>query len=662
MYFRIENKRDGCYGSHRINEIGETMKKTMFNGWVFLLLVLMMGCGGGGGSDGSSNQEPTGPTGPILAIHSPGGVSLFYGEELRLSVTGGSPEYFWSLRSSGDQTWSSFDDSRTAPDGSSTYLVTSDYLWGIGPTREVTVWVTDSAGNWGSLEVTITDLFPTVTPPKATVPLDIEPTPTMRFVGSGGTPPYFWTMDKPYLAHIVPDGSGENLFLMPLAAGKLKITVFDSKNMAATAILEIVAGEPKIVPNRVTLSLGESITLRANGGTPPYFDWHLTDPSVGVLSAPPGGWDDNDEAVFTAFQLGITEAIVDDDNDGQGYVTITVIQNRTMITPSEANLLPGEELILTANYGLPPYFFFNGDQNVGSLEDLSFHQVRFTAQNEGITVIRIEDSRGDEDTCRIMVSKAFQIYPLSQKGQKEDTVVFFLFGGTSPYDVLVNNASVGSATVQNGNEVHFTISANPAEEDTSYPDVIEVYDANGLRVLAEVVVAGTGCAFRTEPGTASGSRGDQLRYLVFCGVEPYQVTIMDTTLIDVSSLNVSGNVITMTIASDAAEGTYSNVIRIVDDNDQTLTAGVAVLQQPEALMITPASLSGSAGDLLTFLITGGMPPYIAQVTNNSVAATVINGSQATVTIDPTAVAGTYTGLLVVYDSDSQVASATVIVN
>jgi len=638
------------------------MKKAMFYGWVLLVAVLMMGCGGGGDSDGSSNQNPSGPAGPILAIHSPDGVSLFYGEDLRLNVTGGFPKYFWSLRSSGNQTWSNLDESRTAPDGSSTYLMASDYLWGIGPTREVTVWVTDSAGNWGSLEITITDLFPTVNPPKATVPLDIEPTPTMRFVGSGGTPPYFWTLDKPYLAQIVPDGSGENLFLMPLAAGKLKITVFDSKNLAAAATLDIVAGEPKIVPNRVTLSLGESITLRANGGTPPYFDWHLSDPSVGVLSAPPGGWADNDEAVFTAFRLGTTEAIVDDDNDAQGYSTITVIQNRTMITPSEANLLPGEELILTANYGLPPYFFFNGDQSVGSLEELSFNRVRFTAQNEGITVIRIEDSRGDEDTCRIMVSKAFQIYPLSQKGQKEDTIVFFLFGGTPPYDVLVNNASVGSAVVQNGNEVHFTISANPAEEDTSYPDVIEVYDAGGLRVFAEVVVAGTGCAFRAEPGTASGSPGDQLRYLVFCGVEPYQVTVMDTTLIDVASLSVSGNVITMTIASDAVEGTYSEVIRIVDANDQTLTAGVTILEEPELLSITPSSLSGAAGDLLTFLVMGGVPPYSAQVTNNSVAAAVVNGSQVTVTIDPTAVAGNYAGLLVVYDSDSRVASATVTVN
>ncbi|MBI4776582.1 MAG: hypothetical protein HY788_20800 [Deltaproteobacteria bacterium] len=638
------------------------MKKAMFHGWVFLVAVLMMGCGGGGGSDGSSNQDPSGPAGPILAIHSPDGVSLFYGEDLHLSVTGGSPKYFWSLRSSGDQTWSSFDESRTAPDGSSTYLVASDYLWGIGPTREVTIWVTDSAGNWGSLEITITDLFPTISPPKATVPLDIEPTPTMRFVGSGGTPPYFWTLDKPYLAQVVPDGSGKNLFVMPLAAGKLKITVFDSKNLAAAATLDIVAGEPKIVPNRVTLSLGESITLRANGGTPPYFDWHLSDPSVGVLSAPPGGWADNDEAVFTAFQLGTTEAIVDDDNDTQGYSTITVIQNRTMITPSEANLLPGEELILTANYGLPPYFFFNGDQSVGALEELSFNRVRFTAQNEGITVIRIEDSRGDEDTCRIMVSKAFQIYPLSQKGQKEDTIVFFLFGGTPPYEALVNNASVGSAVIRNGNEVHFTISANPAEEDTSYPEVVEVYDANGLRVFGEVVVAGTGCAFKTEPGTASGSAGNQLRYLVFCGVEPYQVTVMDTTLIDVASLSVSGNVITMTIASDAVEGTYSDVIRIVDANNQTLTAGVTILREPEMLAITPSSLSAAAGDLLTFLVTGGVPPYSAQVTNNSVASAAVNGNQVTVTVDPTAVAGTYTGLLVVYDSDSQLASATVIVN
>jgi len=626
---------------------------------VLAVLLAVCGCGGGGSDGDGGGVNPTGPTTEYLVIHSPNGTSMFYGEELFLSVTGGSGMYYWSLQ--GDQPWAKFDLTRTAPDGSSTYLVASDYLWGVGPSQTLAVQVRDSADNWGMLNVKITDMIPTVSPPKATVPLDIVPRPTIKFEGSGGTPPFYWTVDKPYLASIVQDSSGSNFLVQPLAAGRLTITLFDAKNLGASAVLDIIAGSPKIVPVKVTLSLGESITFRASQGTPPYYDWHLSDPSVGALEPPLQSWKMMDEAVFTAYQLGTTQVILEDDNGQYAFATVEIIQAQTMIVPSKANLLPGEELILTAKYGISPYFFFNGDQGVGALEKVSFNQVRFTALYEGITVIRLEDGRGQQDTCTIFVSKAFQIYPLSVKGKPQQTVVFFLYGGSPPYQVLVTDSSVGQATIQNGSEVHFKILALQQMEDTSYPGILEVYDAHGLRVAAEVTVAGAGCEIQVEPVMATARPGESLKYLVLCGVEPYQVTVMDATVIDMSSLTVSGNVITMKVAEHALEGSYPGVVRIWDGNNQEVFAGVEVTYQEfKPLTVTPTSASGAPEDILAFVVSGGSPPYTAQVTNSILGTPGVNGNAVTLSIGAGAPDGA-AGLLLVQDSSGDIASVSITV-
>ena len=615
------------------------------------MFLLIAGCSGGGGSD----SEPTQPPTQKLVIYSPNGLSLFYGEELKLSVSGGTPLYQWSLRSSGDQTWTQIDDNRTAPDGSVIYVTASDYLWGIGPTVEVVITVTDSIGNWGTITVQVTDMFPSVIPAKATVPLDVASATTMRFTASGGTPPYYWVLDKPYLAQGVPDSEGDTLILQPVASGNLKITLFDAKNLASSATLQIVSGTPKIVPNKVTLSLGESITLRASNGTPPYYDWYLTDPSVGTLDPPSGGWGDLSQAVFTARRIGNTEVYLDDDLGERAYATVTVIQNQTMLTPSEANIAPGEELILTAKYGLTPYYFFNGDQNVGELTELSYNQVLFEAKDAGITVIRVEDSRGQEDTCTIMVSNAFQIYPLSLKGSPGEVVKFFLYGGQTPYDVLVNDVSVGSAVIKNGNEVHFTIAASQNPEDTAYPDVVEVYDADGLRATAEVVVAGVGCELHAEPSTAVGNPGDEVEFLVLCGTgDSYSVTTMDATLVETPIQQPTGNLVTVTIKSNAVPGLYPEVIRIADEENNVIYAGIEVV---EKLAVTPSSASGAPNEELQFVVSGGKAPYTAQLSSNTSATASVSGSVITLKIANSPTSNSLS--MIVQDAAGQIVSVPV---
>lgn len=207
-------------------------------------------------------------------------------------------------------------------------------------------------------------------------------------------------------------------------AGRDVITIIDEAGAVVQVNVLVSTTGFYVSPIESYKLPGETIQVRALGGTPPY-SWKVS--GEGRLSSEQG-----ERVTFTASDIAEKVNIVVTDNTGQETKShVIVYQGELQITPQSLALAPGEEAKLQALLGLDNYTWRADNGKFSTTEG---ETVTYTAPTDADEdVIRLEDASGkiktlrvviNSDTCEI-VNKAIENY-FNGESEIDDRINLFL--------------------------------------------------------------------------------------------------------------------------------------------------------------------------------------------------------------------------------------------
>ncbi len=458
-------------------------------GLVVFLGSMIPGCGGGG--DGGSISV----TVKGLKIN-PSQASLYYGDELILTASGGVLPYSWS---STNLTVGAIDASRTSANGVTAVFVANTKRPEIdGDNVTAQVQVMDAEGRVAQSSITLVEFLILVSPSEASVALDVPGTPSIRFFVKGGESPYFWFADKPYLGNLVPNGDGSILTVLPQLAGTLTLTVTDNRNREGAAVLHIVDRVPSIMPAMVTASTDSTVEFRVSGGTPPY-TVYVSDPNIAGILEYDGV---SDLLSVSVFNVGQADVILEDSAGEKtlAHLVVTDLQDEIGVSPSGAVLEPGGFASFTVKYGLSPFFWTNENTELGDLivsGSENATAIFYAGGQGGIATLVVEDSRQVQAVVRVTIAQSLKILPGKVTAPQGTTgLMFAVQGGIPPYSAFLKDYSFGSVTqplFNTGSGQHeFTVNVGAGLEPKLWVQVVEIYDVGGLKAAVDVEITPSG--------------------------------------------------------------------------------------------------------------------------------------------------------------------------
>ncbi len=226
-----------------------------------------------------ANPAPPATPAPAPLAVNPTSLTLVAGSSRTLSVSGGQAPY----------TWSSADPTIARVDATGTVRALA-----AGTT---TVTVGDAAGSRVLVSVVVTPAQVanlTVSTPRSVIRVG----DTLALSVSGGRPPYVWRSSDPQVATVDAQG-----VVTGVAVGGVVVTATDADgNSGHSSVISVIAPVLQLQVGATRLAVGETLTLRAGGGTPPY-RWSVSDPQVATVSA---------DGVLTALAPGQVTVTVGD--------------------------------------------------------------------------------------------------------------------------------------------------------------------------------------------------------------------------------------------------------------------------------------------------------------------------------------------------------------
>jgi hypothetical protein len=131
------------------------------------------------------------------------------------------------------------------------------------------------------------------------------------------------------------------------------------------------------------------------------------------------------------------------------------------------------------------------------------------------------------------------------------------------------------------------------------------------------------------PASMAGLRGGKLIFTIAGGKPPYVARVTDQAILSSPSVAVdpsgASGVVEVSLYSVG-----SSTVNVVDSLGTLVSANVT---GSSSLVISPSSMSGFSGGKLIFTIAGGMPPYVARVTDQAIL------SSPSVAVDPSGASG-----------------------
>lgn len=330
--------------------------------YILLLLFGLIGCKGGGSSAQDAFGVKLAPDVNInLMAVAPSNKTLFVGESIQFSASGGTGPYVFSLDSGiGIVSVNGF---YTAPTVAGSAVVKA----------------TDSTGE---------EAFATI---RVAVQVSISPTSavinegdTLTLSGSGGIPPYSFAI-------VAGDGAINNSTgiydASGVTSGSAVIRVLDNAGNSAFSAITI---NPSLVmtPAIQTIGFGEQIAFSATGGDFPYTYSILTgngsvNSSTGLFTGPSA--------------IGSTVVRVTDSSGNSVDSVVTIVDSPQIDRPQE-EVARNRNVTFTATNGSPPYIFsiVSGGGSINATTGV------FTAANDvDTTVVQVTDVNGYTDSTSI---------------------------------------------------------------------------------------------------------------------------------------------------------------------------------------------------------------------------------------------------------------------
>lgn len=474
--------------------------------------------------------------------------------------------------------------------------------------------VRDTAGTTTSIAVTVT--------PASNVPLfTTAPSALVVAVGSnttfsvgGGTAPYVASTSNASVATVGLIGNA--MTINGQLAGSASILVRDAAG-ATTTIAVTVSAPPPLqtsAPSPVTIALGagNAQTYSILGGTAPY---RATSSNVNVAAAQVSG------SSLTVVGINTGSAnILAMDNSGSAVtvsVTVTAAAGQALFTTAPSALTSGVGVSSTYSVGggTSPYSVTSSNVSAATASVVG-NTLTLTGVAPGVANLVIRDAAGTTVTVGVTVASSSA---LSTTAPSTVSIVagaaptYTISGGTGPYTATSSNTSVAATTVS-GTSLTIT-GVTPGNAN------VVVRDSTGATVSIATTVTGMSL-FTTAPSSVTVATGAAPVYSIGGGSGPYSAT---SSNVAVATVSVLGTSLTIT---GAAPGNANVVVRDAAGATQT----IAVTVNSGLLSVSPNAATALIGDTLTAVVSGGTPPYTAQVTNTAVATASVTGSMLTVNV------------------------------
>ncbi len=391
----------------------------------------------------------------------------------------------------------------------------------------------------------------------------------------GGSPPYTYEW-------IGPNGFVETANnLVNLCPGTYQVTVTDENNCFATASFTV--NEPSSITGSIVNSIDPScsgscdgsITVTANGGTPPYT--YLWDPSTGSQTTP----------TVVGICAGTYSVTITDSNG------CTLVLSSTLNEPTPLELFingtnesfPGAgdgSASAMVMGGTPPYtYFWNTNETTSSIDNLSAGTYTLTVTdlngctNSGSVII-------DAGACNISIELLAED-PLCN-GDSNGIISVNVIGGTAPFNYLWSNGMT-SAIIDNLSAGTYTVTVTDAVNcaDTTMVTLLDPLPINISSAINNPFCANT-CdgSIIINPSGGSG-------------------TLTSTW---------SGGLPPGVNQNNLCEGSYT--VTVTDQNGCTLAQTFDLVDPAElnvSVTITPTTC-GDCNGSIDLSAVGGTPPYI----------------------------------------------------
>ena len=303
-----------------------------------------------------------------------------------------------------------------------------------------------------------------------------------------------------------------------------------------------------------------------------------------------------------------------------GATTVTTTPAALFTTaPSSISLQSGT----TANYqvsgGVAPYAVASDVVSLVSATIID-STLSITAIKGGAASVFVTDSAGTKLTVNVSVplpGALFTTAPTSGlillSGGSAGS--YGVGGGAGPLVATSANTSVVTATI---NQQTSVLTLQPIAVGNA---TVEIRDTAGTTVQVNVTVSAAGSLFTTAPSSITTAVSISNGYLITGGSPPYIATSSNASVVQTS---VNGNSLSI---SGLAGGAASVII--ADSKGSTLSIGVTVTAPvPGALFTTaPSALTLAVStNAVTYSISGGVPPYLANSSNVSVLTAGTSGT------------------------------------
>jgi hypothetical protein len=462
---------------------------------------------------------------------------------------------------------------------------------------------------------------------------------------SGGTPPYFWSLQSgqlPIGMRLQPDGT---ITGSPQTAGTFTFTasVVDSAQQFASRafnlrVLSNMVVTSTILPN-ATVGVGYSQQLTVSGGTAPYA-WE-----VNALTIPPGfsltpqGLLSGTATTAGTYAIGVA---VNDSLGARasGTVNLTVVTAPLTITTAT---LPAPALgtaysqRIQAQGGTPPYRFtvISGSLPAGIslLPDGTLNGSPTAPGSATFTVLVVDaaNGRATKDytvqitgSAPVITATTFPAGAVGTPYSQAPTVT----GGTVPYTFSISSGSLPAGLSINSTTGEIAGTPTTAGSYTFTIQVVDKFNQTGTRSftlqIAAVMSITTASPFAPlRVGTAS-----TLSLAASGGTGPYTWSVLSGSLPAGLTLNPDSGAITGT---PTTAGTYGFAAQVTDVNRLTASKSFTGSVVAALTITTPSLPAGTVGSSysqpiavnggitpVAFTITGSLPPGLTMTSSSGV--------------------------------------------
>jgi len=407
---------------------------------------------------------------------------------------------------------------------------------------------------------------------------------SVPFIASGGVPPYSWISTNTN-ALIIESSTG---VATGIAAGQGLVLLTDSNGLTLeSGLIEVIFVPPLSLSRPFNaLNVGDVYKFTAEGGFPPYTYGSLTTNIASI---------DANNGTMQALTMGDAQIYVEDASGARvTYTDISIVGVQVLANVDLMRI--NEVQSLNVIGGNPPFEWRVSDSEVASIDNNG----NLTALSAGVLRVLIMDSQGNTANTSLITisfSSALNVSASKLIVGKGDNFPVNVMGGTPPYDWSVSNSAV----------LGFDLASQTATARGIGTAFITIIDSVGESVVTNVIEVRDISIF---PQTNHFLVNDNVQFTASGGSEPYSWSVDTSIVADISSAGQftakSAGIVRVTVTD--ADGVKSVSSSITISNGTVLTP---------LFEITPrtAVLSKRSSNGLTFIATGGLPPYTFSLSN-----------------------------------------------